>query len=419
MNGRRDAIPLDEAQRRILAWAVPTVAEGMPLLKANGLRLAEPVRTHAPIPAFARSGMDGYAVIAADLASASPQSPVMLRLLQGDARGAVTHRVRPGEAMRVGTGGPLPEGADTVVMQEAVAIKEGGDGIRQAVFLRPETKGRHVTAAGAEAAAGSALIAAGTRIGPGQAALLASLGIAKPRVYRRPRVIVVTAGDDVVPVEAEPGIGQVRNGNMPMLRALIESAGGEPVGDAHVPDEPGQAKQTLLRALAEADLVVVSGGISVGDSDVMGALFRDAGPDLLFSKLAIRPGSASGAIVMEGKLLIGLSGNPGACFAGFELLARPAIERMGGGSGKLEWCRARLAESGIKSNANPRFLRGVVRVEDGMLTARPCEENSSSGLISIGEANALLAIPPSAEETRAGTLIDVRLLPGWADRAWQ
>ncbi|MDG0808278.1 molybdopterin-binding protein [Cohnella rhizosphaerae] len=186
-----------------------------------------------------------------------------------------------------------------------------------------------------------------------------------------------------------------------------------------MPDEPGQAKQTLLRALAEADLVVVSGGISVGDSDVMGALFRDAGPDLLFSKLAIRPGSASGAIVMEGKLLIGLSGNPGACFAGFELLARPAIERMGGGSGKLEWCRARLAESGIKSNANPRFLRGVVRVEDGMLTARPCEENSSSGLISIGEANALLAIPPSAEETRAGTLIDVRLLPGWADRAWQ
>ncbi|MDG0808279.1 MoeA family protein [Cohnella rhizosphaerae] len=134
--------PLDEAQRRILAWAVPTVAEGMPLLKANGLRLAEPVRTHAPIPAFARSGMDGYAVIAADLASASPQSPVMLRLLQGDARGAVTHRVRPGEAMRVGTGGPLPEGADTVVMQEAVAIKEGGDGIRQAVFFAAGDKGQ-------------------------------------------------------------------------------------------------------------------------------------------------------------------------------------------------------------------------------------------------------------------------------------
>lgn len=418
MNGRRDAISLEEAQRRILAWAEPIGAIEVPLLQANGLRLAEAVRTYTPIPAFARSGMDGYAVMAADLASSSPQKPVMLRLLQGDARGAMTYRIRPGEAMRVGTGGPLPEGADTVVMQEAVAIRDGVDGVRHAVFLRPETTGRHVTAAGAEAAAGSVLIAEGTRIGPGQAALLASLGVARPSVYRRPRIFVVTAGDDIVPVDSEPRIGQVRNGNLPMLRALIESAAGDPIGDAHVPDEPRQAKQALQRALAAADLVIVSGGISVGDTDVMGGLFREAGPGLLFSKLAIRPGSASSAIVMDGKLIIGLSGNPGACFAGFELLARPAIDRMGGGSGRLDWCRARLAEGSVKSNANPRFLRGVVRIENGLLTARPCEENSSSGLISIGEANALLAIPPSAEETRAGTMIDVRLLPGWQERAW-
>ncbi|SFB27468.1 molybdopterin molybdotransferase [Cohnella sp. OV330] len=419
MNGRRDAISLDEAQRRILAWAKPVGAEKVPLLQASGRRLAEAVRADAPIPAFARAGMDGYAVRAADLASASPQNPVMLEVLEGDPRDAAVYRIQSGEAMRVGTGGPLPEGADTVVMQEAVALRQSEDGTRQAVFLRPETAGRHVTASGAEAASGSLLLAAGTRIGPGQAALLASVGVATPYVFRKPRIVVVTAGDDVVPVESEPMIGQVRNGNLPMLRALIESAAGETAWYAHVTDEPYEAKQTLQRGLADADLVIVSGGISVGDTDVMGGVFREAGPGLLFSKLAIRPGSASSAIVMDGKLLIGLSGNPGACFAGFELLARPAIERMGGGSGALDWCRARLAEGSVKSNANPRFLRGVVRIEDGMLTARPCEENSSSGLISIGQANALLAIPPSAEETRPGAMIDVRLLSGWQERAWQ
>ncbi|MDI4647168.1 molybdopterin molybdotransferase MoeA [Cohnella hashimotonis] len=419
MSGRRDAISLEEAQRRILAWAKPIGADEVPLLQAQGLRLAEAARTESPMPAFARAGMDGYAVWAADLATASPQSPVLLKIVEGDARGALYYSIRSGEAMRVGTGGPLPEGADTVVMQEAVSIKQDEDGTRRAVFLRSETAGRHVTARGAEAAAGSVLIAAGTRIGPGQAALLASLGAARPCVYRKPRIVVVTAGDDVVPVESEPGIGQVRNGNLPMLRMLIESAAGETAWDAHVPDEPDQAQQTLLRGLADADLVIVSGGISVGDTDIMGRLFGGAGPGLLFSKLAIRPGSASSAIVLDGKLLIGLSGNPGACFAGFELLARPAIERLGGGSGELKWCQARLAEGSVKSNANPRFLRGVVWIEGGMLMARPCAENSSSGLISIGEANALLAIPPSAEETRAGATIDVRLLPGWQDRAWQ
>ncbi|MFD2327924.1 gephyrin-like molybdotransferase Glp [Cohnella sp. GCM10020058] len=418
MSGSRDAISLEEAQRRILAWAEPIGAEEVPLFQAYGLRLAKAVRTESPIPAFARAGMDGYAVKAADLAAASPQRPVMLDILEGDSRGAIACRIRSGETMRVGTGGPLPEGADTVVMQEAVVLRQGDDGVRQAVFLRPETMGRHVTAAGAEALAGTVLLAAGTRIGPGQAALLASVGAVRPRVYRKPRMVVITAGDDVVSVDSVPGIGQVRNGNLPMLRALIESAAGETIWDAHVPDEPHQTKQTLQRGLADADLVIVSGGISVGDTDIMGEFFREVGPGLLFSKLAIRPGSASSAIVMDGKLLIGLSGNPGACFAGFELLARPAIERLGGGSGALTWCQARLAEGSVKSNANPRFLRGVVWIEAGMLMARPCAENSSSGLVSIGETNALLAIPPSARETRAGAVIDVRLLPGWQECVW-
>lgn len=418
MGSRRDALSLEEAQRRILAHALPLSAERMPLAEVLGLRIAEAVCASEPIPAFTRSGVDGYAVSARDLASASPHSPVLLTLIsQGtseDGPGRLGHR----ETMRIGTGGQLPEGADTVVMQEAVTLRHSEGDLRQVVFLRPEPIGWHVTAAGAEAAAGSVLLAEHTRIGAGQVAVLASLGIARPRVYRKPRIAIVTVGEDIVPIESTPGHGQVRNGNQAMLRAQVESAGGFVVHTEHVPDERAQAEQAMRRSLDQADALLVSGGISVGDTDVMGGLFRDAGPDLLFGKLAIRPGSASSAIVAGGKLAIGLSGNPGACFAGFELLARPAIDRMGGGSGRLRQVRARLAEGYIKRSVFPRFLRGIVWMEDGTLAACPCVENSSSGLVSIAEANALLAIHPSGQDTVAGATIDVLLLPGWEEIAW-
>lgn len=413
MNGRRAAISLEEAQRRILALAEPMGTACVPLREAIGLRLAEALAADAPIPAFSRSGMDGYALRAADLAGAAPHRPVRLSVVRPAELGHAPGMLRPGEAMRVGTGGQLPAGADTVVMQEAVRLETSDTGAQQAVFLREEAAGRHVTAAGAEAAAGCEVIAAGTRIGPGQAAVLAALGVHTPRVYRKPRVALVTAGDDIVPIDAVPRSGEVRNGNLPMLRALVESAGGSVVREQHVRDEPAHAGDALRRSLHEADIVLSSGGISVGESDVMGALFREAGSGLLFDKLAIRPGSATAAMQVEGKTVIGLSGNPGACFAGFELLVRPVLDKMGGGCGQLLWCGALLAEGSVKSNAYPRFLRGVAWLEDGLLKARPCEENSSSGLVSIGQANALLAIPPSAEETRSGAMIEVRLLPGW------
>jgi len=418
MGSRGNALSLEEAQRRILAHALPLGAERMPLADVLGLRLAEEVRASEPIPAFTRSGVDGYAVRAADLAQASPQSPVLLTLTgqvaTADGSGKLGHR----ETMRIGTGGQLPEGADTVVMQEAVTLRHGEGDLRQAVFLRPEPVGRHVTAAGAEAAAGSVLLAEHTRLGAGHIAVLASLGIARPQVYRKPRIAIVTVGEDIVPVESTPGRGQVRNGNQSMLRAQVESAGGRVVYTEHVPDERDRARLALQHSLDQADALLVSGGISVGDTDVMGGLFREAGPDLLFGKLAIRPGSASSAMIAGGKLAIGLSGNPGACFAGFELLARPAIDSMGGGSGQPRRSRARLADGMIKRSVFPRFLRGIVWMEDGALIARPCAENSSSGLVSIAEANALLAIHPSSHDTVAGAMIDVLLLPGWEEIAW-
>lgn len=419
MAGSREAMPLEEAQRRIWTWAEPVGVASLPLTEAVGCRLAEAVRAGAPIPAFARAGMDGYAVRAADLAAASPHSPVLLGIVVPEPDGAGPGAIGRGETARVETGGPVPAGADAVVMREAVTLRAGAGGSQQAVFLSPETPGRHVTAAGAEACEGAVLLAGGTVIGPGQAALLATQGIAAPRVFRRPRVAVVTVGGDVVPVEAAPGFGQVRNSNLPMLRALVTAACGEVACEAHVSDEREEAAATLGRCLEGADMAVVSGGISVGESDVMGELFREAGASLLFGKLAIRPGSASSAMIADGKLTIGLSGNPGACFAGFELLVRPALERMGGGSGVLRWHKARLSEGSVKSSAFPRFLRGLAWIEDGLLTARPCEENSSSGLVSIGEANALLAIAPSPADTTSGTMIDVRLLPGWEASSWR
>ncbi|MBB6669796.1 molybdopterin molybdotransferase MoeA [Cohnella nanjingensis] len=407
----RRAIPIAEAQRLIAAHARPLRTERVPLLAAFGRRLAEPLVADRPVPAFARSGMDGYAVRAADLAEASPARPARLAVAQATVASGGTappQPVSPGEAARIMTGAPLPAGADAVVMLESVR-EEATGALRQAVFARPVAAGLNVTPVGGEIAPGAAVLAPGVRIGPGAAALLASFGRTEPLTYARPRVAIVTTGSEVIAPEETPGYGQIRNSNLAMLRGLAEDAGAEVVFAAHADDDEERIARAIRIAFEEAgaDAVLTSGGVSVGDFDLTGRLLGREGRTLLFNKISMRPGSVTSAAVQDGKPLFGLSGNPSACYVGFALLVRPALARMGGHPEfGLPSYSAYLGEDYPKGGAFPRYLRGRTSVERAVVRVTPCSGNRSSDILSIQEADCLIVIPPCPRGLPAGTLVE-------------
>ncbi|MCC3374955.1 gephyrin-like molybdotransferase Glp [Cohnella sp. REN36] len=415
----RRAIALDQAQSLVAALARPLRTERVPLAAAFGRRLAEPLVADAPVPAFARSGMDGYAVRAADLAGASPARPARLVVAGETIASGVAEEpppIAPGEASRIMTGAPLPPGADAVVMLEAVRMEvEGGD--PRAVFAGPVRAGLNVTPVGGEISPGEPLLAAGARIGPGEAALLASFGRTRPLTYARPRVAIVTTGSEVIAPEETPAYGQIRNSNLVMLRALAEEAGAEVVHTAHIVDDEAGIEREIGAGLnAGADVVLTSGGVSVGDFDVTGHVLRREGRTLLFNKISMRPGSVTSAAAQDGRLIFGLSGNPSACFVGFALLVRPALARMGGRPDfDLPSYAAQLGEDFPKGGAFWRYLRGWTAMENATVRVMPCRGNRSSDIRSIREADCLIAIPPCPDGLPAGTIVEAIPLGPWRE----
>nr|WP_258171459.1 molybdopterin molybdotransferase MoeA [Paenibacillus sp. R14(2021)] len=280
------------------------------------------------------------------------------------------------------------------------------------------------------------------RLRPGHAALLGTFGYAHVPVYARPRIAVLATGAELLPVEAPLEPGRIRDSNSAMVAALIEQYGGVPVLCGRVPDEPAAAARAISDALAQSDLLVTTGGVSVGDYDVIASLLQridgvpaaapvEAAPQprgeielstsaalpadsrLLFNKAAMRPGSPTSAAVVSGKLLIALSGNPGACFVGFELFARPALLRLQGASpaeAMPKQVTAKLACTFDKGSPHERFVRTRLYTEAGVLFADPLAFGKSSMMASIPEAEGLIRIKAGAEGPSEGTVVDVIVL---------
>jgi len=404
----RRAIPVDEAHERLAARVGTIDAEDVPLFAAVGRSIAEAVRANAPLPHYPLSGMDGYAVKGEECASASPDAPVRLRVVESVPAGSVPKRtVDYGTAVRIMTGGPIPEGATAVVMLEQTETSDA-DGETFVAVKAPVAVGQHIAVPGEEIAEGRLLVREGTKLNPGHASLLAAFGRERVRVYRKPRVAIVSTGDEIVPIDRPAEYGKVRNSNAYMLAAQVAMNGGEPVLYGIVPDEIGAVAEALDRATAESDVVVTSGGVSVGDYDVMAAYFRQCGDAVLFDKVSMRPGAPTTAAWRDGKFLFGLSGNPGACFVGFELFVRPVLRAMLGGPFALPRFAATLGADFPKPSPHRRFLRGRYRLEDGQAVATPFPNNKSSMMLSIPDANALIVIPPGGAAQRG---VQVEVIP--------
>jgi molybdopterin molybdotransferase len=386
-------ITVQEALEQLLPRFAPLEVETLPLLSALGRALAEDQRATSDLPAFDHSAMDGYAVRHADV-SADSVVPV-----QGEARAAAggVASLAPCTAMRIFTGGALPRGADTVVIQEDVAVEAGGVRIR----ALPES-GANVRRAGSDLRAGSIALGRGSVIGAGEIGLLASLGQAEVRVHRKPRVAILPTGDELRELGAPAEHGSIVNSNAYSLAAAVVSAGAEP----HVlpiARDRSEAIRARLREARGADLLLTIGGVSVGDYDLVGQALRDEGFAIEFHKVAIKPGKPLLFGVSEALPVIGLPGNPVSAFVTFEVFVRPCLHRMRGLARVFgELVPVTLAAATRHSRGRLEFARARLSRQGDVLVASLHALQGSGSLPSITNTDALVLLPASQGELEAG-----------------
>ncbi|NOT08645.1 MAG: molybdopterin molybdotransferase MoeA [Gemmatimonadales bacterium] len=412
--------PLTPAQaaRRILADVARQPPLRMPLDDALGFVLAEAVVSPLDIPPWTNSAMDGYAARAEDIQGATPESPRRLRVVEVLPAGTFpTRPLGSGECARIFTGAPLPGGADSVIRQEDTDL-----GAETVAVHRDRDAGVNIRRAGEDIRKGSVPLPAGTALGSAQLGVLASLAVAHPLVYRRPRVAILGGGDEIVDVDQPEEIisgRKIASSNTHTLMALVRLAGGEPVNLGIARDTPASVREHLARA-ADCDLLVTSAGISVGEHDYLRGALAELGGELRFWKLAMRPGAPVGFGVLRGVPWIGLPGNPVSTMVTFELFVRPAIRKMVGH--ELPFRRTvevRLAEPIKLGPKLQHFLRAVVtpaprghpeRSEGSLFEARLTGPQGSGILTSMISANALLIIPEGQHETPKGAVARALLL---------
>lgn len=397
-------LTVDEAHKRMTERLKALPVEEISLLAAYGRVLAEDVRAMDDVPDFDRSTMDGFAVRAADTFGASEGLPAYLRVtgevLMGRPPGGV---LKQGEAWRIPTGGMLPEGADAVVMVEYVE-DAGPD---TAAVLRPVAPEENVVRRGDDVRAGSVAAYAGKRLRPQDVGLLAACGVARIRVRKRPVVGIIGTGDEVVGAETAPGPGQVRDVNTPALAAAVEAAGGAPVVFGTVPDELPVLQDVLARAAGECDMVLLSGGSSVGTRDLtLQAITSLPGAEVLFHGLAVKPGKPTVGAVVDGKAVFGLPGHPVSALLVFEFLVRPFLEPE---LLKRPPLRVRLGRSLRSAPGREDYFRVRLVVKQGELVAEPIL--GKSGLIAtLARADGLVRVQIDDAGAEAGELVDLFII---------
>ena len=404
-------IPLEDAQAIVLSQVKPTEIVEIPVWRAAGLPLAEDATADIDISPFANSAMDGYAVRAADLATASADAPLTLDVVGHEAAGHVFEgTIGAGETVRIMTGAPVPEGADAVVKYEVVEVLEGdGNEGSRVSFSAPAKVGENVRAAGEEAHAGDIVMHAGEVVAPAGAGLLASAGYANVKVHAAPRVGIISLGTELVAPGELPARGQIRDSNSSALMAEALDAGAEPVFYGIAPDDEQAISELVHRAVLECDFVITSGGASAGDYDYVTALVQREG-EVLFDRISMRPGKAITFGLLGGKPYLGLSGNPAAAYVGFEMLARPAIRKMRSFVESARPVQQATLTHSVKKRQDRRFYdRASVARDDatGELMVTEAKSQNSALLGTMQRANCLLRINEGPCDLHPGDVVDV------------
>lgn len=397
-----EPISIAEAQRLILERAKPLEAERVPVERAAGRVLAEPVAATVDLPPFPSSAMDGYALRAADTASAPVTLPVVERIAAG--RPAASP-LRQGEAMAIATGAAVPEGADAVVPLELV--EESADRL---VVGEPVEAGANVRPRGGDVRSGTTLLEPGILLGAGQVAALAAAGLTEVRCTKRPRVGILVTGSELRHPGAELGPGQIYESNGLFLATALHSAGAVPAQLGVVADDAEEHRRAMERALLGFDMLVTSGGASVGPHDLVREVQRELRVEEVFWGVSVKPGKPVAFAVRRDHLVFNLPGNPVSVLVSFELFVRPAVNALLGLPDPLPaFRRGRLAAPVRRNGRRDELVRAVARPDGDETLLEPLPGQESHMIARAGRANALVLVEAGNEELAAGSA--VRFLP--------
>ncbi|MGC8838939.1 MAG: gephyrin-like molybdotransferase Glp [Anaerolineae bacterium] len=398
---------VEEATEEVLKAFSPLEVESVPILEALGRVLAEDIYADMDIPPLPNTAMDGYAVRAEDTRGASKEHPVRLRILQDLPAGYVTDaEVQPGTAIRIMTGAPIPRGANAVVRFEDT--REDGEWVE---VFQEVPQGKEIREAGEDVRKGQLVLPRGTELRPQEIGMLAALGHPRAKVHRRPRVAILATGDEVIEIEAPWQPGKIRNANSYSNAAQVLRYGGQPFLLGVARDDIGELTARIRAGLQQGvDLFLTSGGVSMGDFDVVKKVLAAEG-EMRFWRVRMKPGKPLAFGHIQGVPLLGLPGNPVSAMVAFELFARPAILKMLGKT-RLEKpsVEAILADPIPRKDNRRHYLRVQITREGGQYVARLTGEQGSGILLSMVRAQGLAIIPEEARSLPAGSKVRVMML---------
>ena len=399
-------IPVEEALKKILEKIHFKGVEKVSLGQALGRVLAEDIVAGLNNPPLDNSAMDGYALIAEDIATATPDSPVKLEVVEEIAAGYTAKGIlKPGQAMRIMTGAPIPEGANAVLMQEDTD-KEGSSILAKD---RADVE-ENIRKAGEDVQKGETVIKKGVTLSPAHIGMMAVVGRSQVAVGQRPTVSILSTGDEILELDQKPEGPQLYPSNGHMLAAQLRSAGGLPIYLGNANDTEKDLMEKFESAL-KADIVVSSGGVSVGDYDLVKASLQKMGQEMLFWKVAMKPGKPLAFGRIGETPIFGLPGNPVSSFVSFEQFVRPSLKKvMGCIDLRHQTVQAKLTRTIHKKPGRLHFLSAIVSSSSGEYTVTPAGEQGSGILKSAANANGLLIFPLEESEIKEGAQVSVQLL---------
>ncbi|SFE49764.1 molybdopterin molybdotransferase MoeA [Alteribacillus iranensis] len=416
---KRTPLPISEAVERVMEHTKPPEKEWVSVEEAYGRYLAEDLIADHDVPSFDRSPYDGFAIIAGDTSEASRENPVTLEVIgeigAGDVfEGHVTHN----QAVRIMTGAKIPDDCNAVIMLELVhEFMENGKPYIE--VKRSLQEGDNISFQGEDTQKGTPLVQKGTCINPGVNALLATFGYNQVPVAKKPVVGVVATGSELLDVSEPLSPGKIRNSNSYMMLAQIKKAGAEAKYLGKLQDDFEECLQAVRDALDEVDILITTGGVSVGDFDYVPAILESLDATVLFNKVAMRPGSVTTVAAVGDKLIYGLSGNPSACYVGFEVFTRPVIRHsLSSQTPHLRKTKAVLGSDFPKPNPFTRFVRASIIDTDGQYTAVPTGLDKSGSVTSLSQADVFIVLPGGTRGYEKGMSVDVLFLEDHKGSEW-
>lgn len=407
----RKPIEVAKAVSRVMDNAMSGEIETVSFYDCDNRYLAEPIIATNHVPFFDKSPYDGFAFRSSDTKTACENHPAVFEVIEQIGAGQIAMQsIQSGQAIRIMTGAQIPVGADCVAMLEECQTFEKNHTFYMSID-HTMMKDQNIIKKGSEVEKGTVLIHAGTLINPGIKALLATFGYSEVKVAKKPVIGIIATGTELLNVEEDLEPGKIRNSNAYMICSQINRSGASYKYFGKLADDLQSSYELMTKMLKEVDIVITTGGVSVGDYDLMPLIYQKLGAQVLFNKIKMRPGSVTTVATLNGKLLFGLSGNPSACYVGFELFVRPIIRHLLFSKHSfLKRIKATMADHLPKANPFTRFVRSYITFEDGKIYAKLAGVDKSNIVTSLAYTNALIVLPGGTVGYNKGDEVEVLLL---------